>query len=98
MAELVAASIGAMGPQYPELVDGRARITPSPRGRSAASWRRSPRARPSSTPPSPRPARGGVLSAGRPFQLHDTYGFPIDLTLEMAAEQGLSVDEPGFRR
>ena len=32
------------------------------------------------------------------FQLHDTYGFPIDLTLEMAAEQGLAVDEPEFRR
>ena len=32
------------------------------------------------------------------FLLHDTWGFPIDLTLEMAAEQGLSVDEDGFRR
>src|SRR5215472_3230961 len=32
------------------------------------------------------------------FQLHDTYGFPIDLTLEMASEQGLVVDEPEFRR
>ena len=31
------------------------------------------------------------------FQLHDTYGFPIDLTLEMAAEAGLEVDEQGFR-
>ena len=39
-----------------------------------------------------------VLSSDRAFQLHDTYGFPIDLTLEMAAEQGLSVDEAGFRR
>ena len=32
------------------------------------------------------------------FLLHDTYGFPIDLTLEMAREQGLQVDEAGFRR
>ena len=32
------------------------------------------------------------------FQLHDTHGFPIELTLEMAAEQGLAVDEEGFRR
>jgi alanyl-tRNA synthetase len=39
-----------------------------------------------------------VLSGAQAFQLHDTYGFPIDLTLEMAAEQGLSVDEDGFRR
>ncbi|MGH3496912.1 MAG: alanine--tRNA ligase [Nocardioidaceae bacterium] len=39
-----------------------------------------------------------VLGADRAFALHDTYGFPIDLTLEMAAEQGLSVDEGGFRR
>jgi alanyl-tRNA synthetase len=38
-----------------------------------------------------------VLTGDRAFQLHDTYGFPIDLTLEMAAEQGLSVDEAGFR-
>ena len=39
-----------------------------------------------------------MLSGARAFQLHDTYGFPIDLTLEMAAEQGLSVDEGEFRR
>ena len=32
------------------------------------------------------------------FLLHDTFGFPIDLTLEMAREQGLTVDEAGFRR
>jgi alanyl-tRNA synthetase len=39
-----------------------------------------------------------VVSGAEAFQLHDTYGFPIDLTLEMAAEQGLRVDEEGFRR
>ncbi|KHL12224.1 alanyl-tRNA synthetase [Mumia flava] len=37
------------------------------------------------------------LSGQKAFQLHDTYGFPIDLTLEMASEQGLVVDEDGFR-
>ncbi|MFT4088677.1 MAG: alanine--tRNA ligase, partial [Gordonia sp. (in: high G+C Gram-positive bacteria)] len=38
-----------------------------------------------------------VLSGDDAFTLHDTYGFPIDLTLEMAAETGLTVDEDGFR-
>jgi len=38
-----------------------------------------------------------LLSGAQAFQLHDTYGFPIDLTLEMAAEQGVAVDETAFR-
>src|SRR5437764_3402972 len=38
------------------------------------------------------------VSGDKAFELHDTYGFPIELTLEMAAEQGLTVDENGFRR
>ncbi|MCE3553367.1 alanine--tRNA ligase [Pseudonocardia sp. RS11V-5] len=41
-------------------------------------------------------AGGLVLPGDRAFQLHDTYGFPIDLTLEMAAEQGLEVDQDRF--
>ncbi|MGO1562458.1 Alanyl-tRNA synthetase [Actinomycetales bacterium JB111] len=40
---------------------------------------------------------GARLSGDDAFALHDTYGFPIDLTLEMAAEHGVSVDEEGFR-
>jgi alanyl-tRNA synthetase len=39
-----------------------------------------------------------ALSGDKAFQLHDTYGFPIDLTLEIAVEQGLQVDQDGFRR
>ncbi|HEX8205845.1 MAG TPA: alanine--tRNA ligase-related protein, partial [Solirubrobacteraceae bacterium] len=39
-----------------------------------------------------------TLTGDAAFQLHDTYGFPIDLTLEMAGEQGLAVDEGEFRR
>jgi len=41
---------------------------------------------------------GARLSGAQAFQLHDTYGFPIDLTLEIASEQGLDVDQDGFRR
>ena len=36
------------------------------------------------------------ISAADAFQLHDTFGFPIDLTLEIVAEHGLGVDEAGF--
>ncbi len=43
-------------------------------------------------------AGGDTLSGGDAFKLHDTYGFPIDLTLEMAQEQGLQVDREGFVR
>jgi alanyl-tRNA synthetase len=42
-------------------------------------------------------AGGNQLAGDRAFQLHDTYGFPIDLTLEMASEAGLTVDQDGFR-
>lgn len=37
-----------------------------------------------------------VLNGSEAFELHDTYGFPIDLTLEMAAEAGLEVDMAAF--
>ena len=43
-------------------------------------------------------AAGRPLSGADAFALHDTYGFPIDLTLEMADEAGLKVDEPEFRK
>ena len=36
------------------------------------------------------------IGAAEAFQLHDTYGFPFDLTLELAAEHGLGVDAAGF--
>jgi alanyl-tRNA synthetase len=44
-------------------------------------------------------ARSGLeISAEDVFKLHDTYGFPFELTAEIAAEHGKSVDEIGFAR
>ncbi len=39
-----------------------------------------------------------VFSGADAFKLYDTYGFPIDLTIEMAKEEGMSVDEEEFKR
>ena len=39
-----------------------------------------------------------VFSGADAFKLYDTYGFPIDLTIEMVEEQGMTVDQAGFRQ
>ncbi len=41
-------------------------------------------------------AKGGTLSGEDAFKLYDTYGFPFDLTKDILAEKGMSVDEEGF--
>src|SRR5512132_1888044 len=41
--------------------------------------------------------KGGDISGEEAFRLHDTYGFPLELTQELARERGLPVDEDGFR-
>jgi alanyl-tRNA synthetase len=41
---------------------------------------------------------GGEIAAADAFKLHDTYGFPFELTAEIAAESGKTVDESGFAR
>ena len=42
--------------------------------------------------------KDGVLSGDVAFKLHDTYGFPVDLTGDVCREKGLGVDTEGFDR
>jgi alanyl-tRNA synthetase len=100
MAELITASIAAMSPQYPELGQESARILSV----SVSEEETFLQTLKSGTQifdvasASVKKSHGTTLSGDAVFKLHDTYGFPFDLTLEMAQEQGLKVDEDGFRR
>ena len=100
LVELIKSSIEAMSPQYPELRSDRERIeavTENEEGTFLETLR-------SGTSifdlaaDALKKTSSKVLPANDVFMLHDTYGFPFDLTLEMAAEKGLSVDEAGFRQ
>jgi alanyl-tRNA synthetase len=89
----------AMSPTYPELVTGFERISAVVRAEEEAFLATlTAGSRIFDTAVSEtREAGAAVLPGDRAFQLHDTYGFPIDLTLEMAAEAGLAVDQDRFR-
>lgn len=45
-----------------------------------------------------RQSENGILKGSDVFKLHDTYGFPLDLTREIAQEHNISIDEQGFHR
>jgi len=100
MHELSGVAIEAMAPLYPELSRDAANIQTVIDAEEAAfgSTLRTGTAIFDAAVEENRRKNLSTLSGAQAFQLHDTYGFPIDLTLEMAAEQGLSVDEEGFRR
>jgi alanyl-tRNA synthetase len=100
MHELTAVTIEAMGEQFPELRRDAANIHTVIDAEEAAfaGTLRTGTAIFDVAVEEARRRHQAVLSGAQAFQLHDTYGFPIDLTLEMAAEQGLTVDSDGFRR
>jgi len=100
MHELTAAAIAALGEQYPELHRDAPNIHTVIDAEEAAflTTLRTGSAIFDAAVEETRRQGSSTIRGEQAFQLHDTYGFPIDLTLEMAAEQGLSVDEPGFRR
>ena len=100
MSELTVAAIGAMGAQYPELVTGEKRIlsVSVSEEESFLQTLKSGTQIFDVASASLKKNKSTVLPGEDAFKLHDTYGFPFDLTLEMAREEGLSVDEDGFRR
>jgi alanyl-tRNA synthetase len=100
MHELTTAAIDALGEQFPELHRDAPRIHGVIDAEEAAfsTTLRTGSAIFDAVVGEVKRSGTGTLSGEQAFQLHDTYGFPIDLTLEMAGEQGLTVDEEGFRR
>ncbi len=93
---LVAVVVDGFGEAYPELVENRAfieQVLGSEEERFSATLRQGmvlfeeARSR----------ATGGSISGTDAFKLSDTFGFPIELTAELAADAGLTVDEEGFR-
>jgi alanyl-tRNA synthetase len=100
MAALTEAAIGAMGPQYPELVSDSARIlsVSASEEESFLQTLKSGTAIFDLAANAVKATKSTQMSGDDVFKLHDTYGFPFDLTLEMAREVGLEVDEVGFTR
>jgi len=100
LPELLPVSRDAMAPSYPEVDADFARISTYAYAEEEtfAQTLRAGTAILDTAVRETKQAGGATLSGQQAFQLHDTYGFPIDLTLEMAGEQGLTVDEDGFRR
>ncbi|MGV0782535.1 alanine--tRNA ligase [Mycolicibacterium sp. XJ775] len=99
MGRLMSTVRDEMGPSYPELVTDFERINRIAVAEETAFNRTLVAGSKLFDDAAAKTKRAGAskLSGDDAFTLHDTYGFPIDLTLEMAAEAGLSVDEQGFR-
>ena len=100
MSELTVAAIGAMGSQYPELITDKKRIL-SVSVSEEESFLQTLKGGTQIfdlASVALKKSKATVLPGDEVFKLHDTYGFPFDLTLEMAREEGLEVDEDGFRR
>jgi alanyl-tRNA synthetase len=100
MSELTVAAIAAMGPQYPELNSDKKRIlsVSVSEEESFLQTLKSGTQIFDTASAAIKKSSKNILPGDEVFKLHDTYGFPFDLTLEMAREVGLEVDEDGFRR
>src|SRR5213594_4165871 len=98
--EVVGAVVQAMGHAYPEIAQQHRRIAEVVKGeeeRFAATLDRG-LALLSSEVEKARAAKARVLSGEVAFRLYDTYGFPLDLTEDIVASEGLRVDHVGYEQ
>ncbi len=91
--QLVESVVSVMGSAYPELVSNKDFIV-SVISREEERFRNTLKA--GSLLLDQELALGDVVSGEAAFRLHDTYGFPIELTEEIAADRGVTVDRQGF--
>lgn len=100
LSDLTVAAIAAMGAQYPELTSDQKRILSVSESEEELFLQtlKSGTQIFDLASTQLKASKEKVLPGDEVFKLHDTYGFPFDLTLEMAREEGLEVDEDGFRR
>lgn len=98
MGAFVSTAIDVMAPSYPVLDTDRERILTVAVGEEAAFAKTlsAGSALFAEAAAETKAAGSSQISGDAAFTLHDTYGFPIDLTLEMADEAGLTVDADGF--
>ena len=86
------------GDAYPELVAERAEVTDTVGAEAEQFARTLEQGTRLLEEVLDRSRTAGVISGDDAFRLHDTYGFPLDLTRDAAEEHGLAVDEEGFGR
>ena len=98
LERFMAVIMDTMTPSYPEIAESRERITrvAVTEERAFLKTLESGTHRFDEAAAKTRETGADTFSGEEAFTLHDTYGFPIDLTLEMAAEAGLEVDVAGF--
>jgi alanyl-tRNA synthetase len=95
--KLVAPLVGSMGGAYPELVERRAHIEDRIRAEEetfAETLERGMKLLDEAIAK----AAGRVIPGETVFKLYDTYGFPVDLTADIARERGFTLDLPGYER
>jgi alanyl-tRNA synthetase len=99
LPRLVEAVVDVMGPAYPELVAARSEIV-GVVGREEERFHRTLRSGSAILDDELSRAEhdGGTLAGAVAFRLHDTFGFPLELTLEVAQERGVAVEVAGFEQ